>query len=156
MKHFLAKSHSFLLGALASLVAISPGLAQSANFGSVTVGSSGGSVEGYTAGFFSLSNIAGRDRNGNICAGYADETPDHIMVLQQDMPSLSVQVNSGGNDTTLLIQGPGGSVRCGQDTDRRNPDARVADEGWSAGSYRVWVGTHAQGQQYNYRLIVSP
>jgi hypothetical protein len=79
------------------------------------------------------------------------------MVLQQDFASLTLQVNSGSNDTNLLIQGPDdGTVRCGEDTDRRNPDARIQAQNWSAGTYRIWVGAHDQGQRYNYTLSVSP
>lgn len=147
-----------MLGGLVGLLGAAPALAQNANFGSITLGggSLSGSVQGHTAGFFALSDITGRDRNGNICAGFAADTPDHILVLQQDFASLSVQVNSGGNDTTLLIQGPDdNTIRCGNDTDRRNLDALVQDSGWAAGTYRVWVGTHDQGQRYNYTLNVS-
>lgn len=147
-----------LMGVLASLLVVPPVIAQNANFGSLSLGNdtSEARADGYTAGFFPLSNIAGRDRSGNICSGYAAETPDHILVLQQDVASLTVRVNSGGHDTTLLIQGPRDSaVRCGQDTSRRNPDASVTGEGWAAGTYRIWVGTHAQGQRYTYTLSAS-
>ncbi|HEY9881134.1 MAG TPA: hypothetical protein V6D29_21925 [Leptolyngbyaceae cyanobacterium] len=148
----------FLLGGLVSLLGVAPALAQEANFGSITLGggTQSGSVQGHTAGFFALSEIAGRDRSGNVCAGFAASTPDHILVLQQDAPSLTVQVDSGGNDTTLLIQGPNdNTIRCGDDTDRRNRDAMIQDGSWAAGTYRVWVGTHDQGQRYNYTLNVS-
>jgi hypothetical protein len=136
-----------------------PTSAQQANFDSLTLSgaSPSASVSGFTTGIFALSNIAGRDRNGTICTGFADTNPDHIMVLQQDFAALTLQVNSGGNDTSLLIQGPNdGTVRCGEDIDRRNPDARVQDQGWSAGTYKIWVGSHSQGQTYDYSLSVGP
>lgn len=147
-----------MLGGLLGLVGAAPALAQNANFGSITLGgaSLNGSAQGHTAGFFALSDIAGRDKNGNICAGFAASTPDHILVLQQDFSSLTLQVSSGGNDTTLLVQGPNdNTIRCGDDTDRRNLDATVQDGSWAAGTYRVWVGTHDQGQRYSYTLNVS-
>ncbi|PSN17680.1 hypothetical protein C7271_16465 [filamentous cyanobacterium CCP5] len=147
-----------LMGLLASLLVVPPVFAQSANFASLSVGpgSPSASTNGYTAGFFPLSNIAGRDRQGNVCTGFATQAPDHILVLQQDMASLAIQVDSGGNDTTLMIQGPeDGTIRCGQDTSRRNTDARIADENWRAGTYRIWVGTHTQGQRYSYTLSTS-
>jgi hypothetical protein len=147
-----------LLGGLVGFLGTAPALAQNANFGPITLGggSLNGSAQGHTSGFFALNNIAGRDRNGNICAGFAAQIPDHILTLQQDFESLTVRVNSGGNDTTLLIQGPNDNeIRCGDDTDRRNLDAMVRDGGWRAGTYRVWVGTHDQGQRHNYTLTVG-
>lgn len=141
-----------------SFLGVAPAFAQEANFGSLTLGggTQSGSVQGHTAGFFTLSEIAGRDRNGNVCAGFAASTPDHILVLQQDTPALTVQVDSGGNDTTLLIQGPNdNTIRCGDDTDRRNLDAVVQDGSWAAGTYRIWVGTHDQGQRHDYTLNVG-
>ncbi|MBE9135804.1 hypothetical protein IQ254_01050 [Nodosilinea sp. LEGE 07088] len=117
----------------------------------------GAEVGGSTNGIFALSNIAGRDRRGNICVGFADSAPNHVMVLQQNFDSLTLQVNSGGSDTTLLVQGPDDSmIRCGEDTDRRNPDAQIQDQNWAAGTYRIWVGSHNQGQRHSYSLSVKP
>ncbi|MGB3202620.1 MAG: hypothetical protein WBA99_17065 [Nodosilinea sp.] len=143
--------------AMGTVVAL-PTLAQQANFESFTLSESTptASVSGFTNGISALSNLAGRDRNGTICTGFADTNPDHTMVLQQDIAALTLQVNSGGNDTSLLVQGPDGTVRCGEDTDRRNPDAYIQDQNWSAGTYRIWVGSHNQGQRYSYSLSVSP
>ena len=136
---------SWLLTGLLSCLSGLPALAQATNFEGLTLSAnflpSDARVRGSTAGFFSLSNIIPRDREGNLCLGFADSTPDHILVLQQDFPSLTLQVDSGGNDTTLLIQGPtDNTIRCGSMTDRRNPDARIEDINWSAGAYRIWVG----------------
>lgn len=152
-------SKPLILGGLIGLLGAVPVLAQTANFGSLTLGSGNpqASAEGFTAGFFALSNIAQRDHKGQVCVGFADTNPDHILVLQQDFPSLTLQVNSRGNDTTLLVQGPdNGTVRCGEDTSRRNPDAQIQDSNWGAGTYRIWVGAHNQGQRYNYTLTAHP
>ncbi len=157
--HFRLNRGAVALGLILGLMGALPALAQEANFDSfnLTGDSPTASVRGFTNGIFALSNVAGRDRRGAICSGFADSNPDHIMVLQQDFAALTLQVNSGGNDTSLLIQGPNDStVRCGEDTDRRNPDAQVQDQGWSAGTYRIWVGSHNQGQRYNYSLVVNP
>lgn len=150
----IALAASLVMGTVAAL----PARAQQANFESFTLSdaTSSASVSGFTNGISALSNIAGRDRNGTICIGFADTNPDHTMVLQQDMDILTLQVNSGGSDTSLLVQGPDGTVRCGEDTDRRNPDAYIQDQGWAAGTYRIWVGSHNQGQRYSYSLSVSP
>jgi hypothetical protein len=148
----------FVLGGLLTLVGTVPALAQNANFGSITLGGAAlsGAVQGSTDGSFALTNITGRDQAGNICAGFAASSPDHILTLQQDFASLTVQVDSGGNDTTLLIQGPNdNTIRCGNDADRRNLDALVQDGAWPAGTYRIWVGAHEQGQRHSYTLTVS-
>ncbi|MGB7311883.1 MAG: hypothetical protein WA939_03025 [Nodosilinea sp.] len=150
----VALAASLAMGAVVAL----PTLAQQVNFESFTVSEAAptASVSGFTTGISALSNIAGRDRNGTVCAGFADTNPDHTMVLQQDLAALTLQVNSGGNDTSLLVQGPDGSVRCGEDSDRRNPDALIQDQSWSAGTYHIWVGSNSQGQRYSYSLSVSP
>ena len=151
----MAVAAGLAMGVIAAL----PALAQEANFESFTLSEAvpSASASGFTNGITALSNIAGRDRSGSICSGFADTNPDHIMVLQQDLASLTLQVNSGGNDTSLLVQGPNdATVRCGEDTDRRNIDARIQDQNWAAGTYRIWVGSHNQGQGYSYSLDVTP
>jgi hypothetical protein len=138
--------------------AATPVFAQNANFDALTLspGFEGdqGRVSGYTQGSFSLSAISDRDSSGNLCLGYATSTPDHIMTLQQDFSSLVVTVDSGGNDTTLVIQGPNNTIRCGDDTGS-SKDARIDDSNWDAGTYRVWVGAFESGARYDYQLNVS-
>lgn len=134
-------------------------LAESPNFGEMVIsrGQPQATVNGSTAGFWALINLARRDRHGNVCTGFADVNPDHILTLQDDFDQLTLQVDSGGNDTTLLVQGPTPEViRCGEDTDRRNRDAQISDTGWLAGSYQIWVGAHHQGQRHSYSLTVGP
>ncbi len=152
----------FIQVAMASLVGIGglgSALAQTANFDSLVLSQrqSEASAAGFTTGFFAISNIAPRDRHGNVCVGFADTNPDHILTLEQNFSTLTIKVNSGGNDTTLLIQGPNGQdVRCGEDINRRNLDAQVVDENWPAGTYQIWVGAHHQGQRYQYSINVTP
>jgi len=145
---------------LASAVATAalPVLAENANFGTLTLSrgfeSPTAVLRGATGGSYSLSAIANSDRHKNKCLGFATPTPDHILVLQQDFSQLAIQVNTGGKDTTLLVQGPDGStVRCGDDTGQ-NKDASVADSGWRAGSYRIWVGSLEPGVKSDYTLSV--
>lgn len=147
-----------ILGGVAVLLGASSAFAQSANFEGITLSAYppvGATVEGSIVGSFSLSNIANSDNQGNLCAGFADTNPDHILTLESDFPSLTVTVDSGA-DTTLLIQGPNdNTVRCGQDISRSNLDARVSGDGWQAGTYRIWVGSHDQGQRLDYTLTVQ-
>lgn len=158
IKHQRRRAAALTAGLSLGLISALPTLAQQANFESFTLSGAtqSASVSGFTNGISALSSMAGRDRNGTICAGFADTAPDHIMVLQQDFAALTLQVNSGGNDTSLFVQGPDGTIRCGDDTDRRNPDAIIQDQNWPTGTYSIWVGSHQQGQRYNYSLSANP
>lgn len=148
----------FLWGGLAFVLSMTPVMAQSANFDGIQLSAyppSVTSVDGRTVGSYALSNIASNDANGNLCTGYADTNPDHILSLEGNFPSLTVTVDSG-QDTTLLIQGPDdNTVRCGQDISRRDLDAMVTGEDWGAGTYRIWVGAHGQGERFSYTLTVT-
>ena len=143
---------------LAVFASLSPVLAQSANFDGITLSAYppvSTTVQGTTVGSYSLSNIASSDGSGNLCAGFADTNPDHILTLQSDFQSLTVTVNSG-QDTTLLIQGPDdNSVYCGQDISRSNLDAQVLLSNLPTGTYRIWVGAHNQGQRFSYSLTAE-
>ncbi|MEG4284059.1 hypothetical protein QUB68_13105 [Microcoleus sp. A006_D1] len=141
------------IGAIATL----PVLAETVNFGTLSLAPGFGSptavMRGSTGGSYSLSAIANADRHKNKCLGFATPTPDHIIVLQQNFSKLTIQVNSGGKDTTLLVQGPGNAVRCGDDTGQ-NKDAGIVDSDWQAGSYKIWVGTLEPGVKSNYTISV--
>lgn len=147
------------LSGLVMLAGVAPVLAQSANYDSVAISGNppaAASVTGRTAGSYALSNIVGSDTSGNLCTGFADTNPDHILTLESDVSTLTITVDSG-QDTTLLIQGPtDNTVRCGQDTSRSDLDAQVTAQGWSAGTYRVWVGSFNQGERFSYTLKVQP
>lgn len=144
--------------AAACAIAALPVLAETANFGTLTLspgfGAATATLRGSTGGSYSVSAIANADRHKNKCLGFATPTPDHIIVLQQNFSKLTIQVNSGGKDTTLLVQGPGNTVRCGDDTGQ-NKDASIVDSDWQAGSYRIWVGTLEPGVKSNYTLSVQ-
>jgi len=148
----------FAAGSLTVFLTATAALAQSANFEGITLSAyppAEASVDGRIVGSFSLANIAEADEAGNLCAGFADSNPDHILTLESDFPSLTIAVDSG-EDTTLLIQGPDdNSIHCAQDVSRTNLDAQVSDENWRAGTYRIWVGAHQQGQRFSYTLTVK-
>jgi hypothetical protein len=130
-----------------------PALGQ-ANFGGLTLGANkqAGSLTGSTGGSTSLPAIvSNRDRTNHKCLGFGDPTPDHILVLQQNVPSLKLRVNSG-SDTTLVVQGPGG-VRCGDDS-KGGKDASLTDTDWQAGTYKIWVGTVTPGERRDYTLYI--
>ncbi|HAX74540.1 MAG TPA: hypothetical protein DCY88_01560 [Cyanobacteria bacterium UBA11372] len=156
LRRFKSRATLVLLTALSA----TPVLAQTANFASLTLSQgfspSDGVVSGFTGGSYSLAAISNSDRQNNRCIGFASPTPDHIMVLERDFPKLTVQVNSGGSDTTLLIKGPGNenTIRCGDDTGS-NKDASISDTNWKAGRYSIWVGTFEEGVRRDYSLSVE-
>jgi len=126
---------------------LSPGFSQNPT-------SEGGQVGGYTNGSFPLSSKTNSDRNGNPCIGYGDTTPDHKLVLEQDFSNLTVKVNSQGQGTTLVIQGPDNQTfRCGDGIESTN-DAIIKDQTWKAGTYWIWVGTVDSAKMLNYTLTV--
>lgn len=143
--------------AVVAILSATPVLAQTANFGGLRLSPGfsreSGVVAGNTGGSFSLPSLVNRDRNGTLCLGYGDEVPDHIMVLEADFPKLNIQVNSGGRDTTLVIQGPKNFALCGDDTGS-NKDASVEALNLKAGEYRIWVGSIEPRQTWNYTLTV--
>lgn len=147
------------LALMATLAAL-PVLAQESNFGRISLApgfdAADGVASGYTGGSTSLPAIvANQGMNGNRCLGYGDPTPDFVLNLQQDFDQLTLQVDSGGRDTTLIVRGPDEStVRCGDDTGS-NPDASIRDSNWKAGDYRIWVGSMESGAQWDYALEVT-
>ena len=149
---------NFGILALTTALFSTPSLAQNANFGKLSLSpgfkKSSAQIRGYTNGSFSLPSIANRDRNNNACIGFSAPAPDHVIVLQKDFPRLQIKVNSRGQDTTLVIKGPGNIIRCGDDTNT-SKDASISDTNWKAGKYQVWVGSIESGQTWNYTISIK-
>lgn len=151
-------SNRIAASALMLTLGITPaGAETAANFGTLTLNSNhlSGRLSGTVGGSVSLPAIvSNRDRHNNNCLGFGTPNPDHILVLQQDLPALKVQVRSSKLDTTLAIQGSDGSVRCADDNGN-SKDATLTDADWKAGIYKVWVGTATPGLQQDYTLVVT-
>ncbi|MDB9375692.1 hypothetical protein [Nodularia sphaerocarpa] len=149
---------SWMVAIIAAITA-TPAIAETSHFGTFSL-SPGfepavGIVTGHTGGYYSLSEISRRDRDRNACVGYADPQPDHILTLEKDFERLNILVNSGGYDTTLLIQGPDEeTIRCGDDTGT-DKDASFEDKDFKSGTYKIWVGTFNPGMRRNYTLKVQ-
>ncbi|MGG6263494.1 hypothetical protein ACQ4M3_03940 [Leptolyngbya sp. AN03gr2] len=132
-----------------------PAIAQPGNFKSMTLDNqtTSGMMMGSTGGTTSLPAIVGNsDRQKQKCLGFGDPSPDHTLVLKRPFSSLSLRVDSGGADTTLLISGPGG-VRCA-DAGDAGGDVRLQQDTWEPGTYQIWVGTVSPNTNRDYRLIV--
>ncbi|MFW9257149.1 hypothetical protein [Nostoc sp. CALU 546] len=145
--------------ALLTAITATPVIAETANFGTFNLSTNfdqaQGTLQGFTGGSYSLSAISNRDRDQKACIGFADPSPDHIMVLENDFSQLTIQVDSNNTDTTLLIQGPDNTtIRCGDDTGK-SKDASVSDRNWKRGTYRIWVGTFNPGVKRDYTLTVE-
>lgn len=143
-----------LIGLFTTTLAVSTQVARADEF-TLSGGFSPQTATGQTVGSYHLANISNRDttRRHNLCLGYGTAEPDHIMTLQQDFETLTVAVDSGGADTTLLIQGPNdNTIRC--NNDGGSSDASITDA-FQAGSYRIWVGGFDPGATHNYTLLVT-
>ncbi|MEO0868236.1 MAG: hypothetical protein AAFY17_07260 [Cyanobacteria bacterium J06642_11] len=108
---------------------------------------------GETVGSYSLANIASRDSSGEFCLGYGDRTPDYVITLEQDFSQLTIDVDSSGADTTLLVQG-NGIVICNDNASRQSRDAGIQGN-FPKGTYEVWVGAFEQEGRYRYSLTVA-
>jgi hypothetical protein len=93
-----------------------------------------------------------RDGNGNPCVGYGSFQPNHTVTLPANLSQLQFRVSSGRDDTTLVIQGPGGTVFCGDDPTADDPGAIVTIANPAPGPYQIWVGTFTPGGQPPYQL----
>jgi len=145
----------WLIGAIALLPLTA--IAQESNFGKLALNSDhpSGVLRGSTGGAASLPAIvSNRDRHNQQCLGFGDPKPDHLLILEKPFATLNLQVRSN-TDTTLIIQGPDGVVRCGDDNGS-NKNARITDTNWPAGTYRVWIGTATPGTQQDYTLSIQP
>ncbi|MDB9511840.1 hypothetical protein PN499_11645 [Kamptonema animale CS-326] len=152
------KTGGILSAAIAAVIVVPVFAEETANFGTLTL-SRGfqpptAVLRGSTGGSYSLSAIANSDLHKNKCLGFAAPTPDHILILQQDFSRLTIAIDTGGKDTTLLISGPNSTIHCGDDTGQ-SKDASIVDSGWKAGTYRIWVGTIESGSKYKYTLSVQ-
>lgn len=108
-------------------------------------------IQGISGGSIPLHRIAGREETPNgPCVGFADEQPDHTLVLTSFFSYLSIQVQSPA-DTTILVRGPGGSW-CNDDVKGKNPG--IAGQ-WLPGTYGVWVGSYQKGRYHPYILQIT-
>lgn len=118
-----------------------------ANYGSIEWADRVITVDGVSGGDVDVRYLG--STSDGPCVGYATVLPDHVLYL--DRPEdLELVVRSNG-DTTLVVQGPDG-WRCNDDAIGSDP----AIEGrFSAGLWRVWVGSYSPGHA-DYRFDILP
>ncbi|MEL6332352.1 MAG: hypothetical protein AAFQ76_07170 [Cyanobacteria bacterium J06626_26] len=153
-KSTMFKSTAFKLTGLVLPLVLATA-AQAASEMRLALGFTTAQASGQTVGSFGLANIASRDSSGEFCLGYADRSPDHVLTLEQAFTQLTIAVDSGGADTTLLIQGPNDStVRCNDNASRQSRDAQIQDT-FAKGTYKVWVGSFEQEGRHRYSLKIT-
>lgn len=153
-------NYFFFLSVFSIILPFNSVIADTAHFGKLTLSSDFKAAEkrevkGHTGGSYSLSAISNRDRDKNLCIGFADTKPDHILVLEKDFARLSIKVDSGGNDTTLLLRGSDKKqIFCGDDTGN-SKDASISLSNLKAGEYKLWVGTFQPGMRREYSISIE-
>ena len=84
------------------------------------------------------------------CEGWVNSAPNHMLTLSTEFNYLRLDVSSQG-DTTLVVHGPNG-WSCNDEMNGLNP--RVEGP-FTAGTYRIWVGSYDHGQAHAYRIAIS-
>lgn len=85
------------------------------------------------------------------CTGWIAAQPDVILRTPRPFAELSVMVASA-EDTSLMVVGPDGERRCGDDQDGAHPIVRGL---FGAGEHRIWVGTARRGASAAFSLALS-
>ncbi|MGE0785905.1 MAG: hypothetical protein AB7S26_09475 [Sandaracinaceae bacterium] len=88
------------------------------------------------------------------CAGYIPEQPSHTVVLSDSFANFRIVVASTA-DTTLVVRGSDGSIRCHDDVhypEDRNP---LIEAAFAPGSYSIFVGTFSPNEQAPYTIAFT-
>lgn len=108
-------------------------------------------VNGMSGGNIAANQLAERTETPTgPCKGFFDREPDHTLQLTSKFDYLKLQVQSP-KDTTLIIEGPGGSW-CNDDLEGKNPG--ITGE-WLPGEYKVWIGSYDQNDYLPYQLKIT-
>lgn len=91
-----------------------------------------------------------RNTSTGPCLGYISTNPHEEITLQDNFSRLELRIESE-SDTTLIVQGPGGTW-CNDDSGSKNP--AILGE-WLSGDYRIWVGAYQADTLPNYELYIS-
>lgn len=101
------------------------------------------------------ASTAGGPIDANVederCRGWLASKPDFLFDARRPFAELGVMVASEV-DTTLVVVGPNGQLRCADDDDGAHP---VVRELFEPGLHRIWVGTKEPGVKAEYVLALS-
>ncbi|MDH5493132.1 MAG: hypothetical protein OEY14_14350, partial [Myxococcales bacterium] len=123
--------------------------AQNSNFGTVTL------LPGFMPDPHIVSGTSGGQTDASSkssqCRGWISSTPDHILRVRTSFSFLRIVVASS-EDTTLVVAGPSGQLRCDDDTYELNPSVEGS---FAPGTYQIWVGSYRRGTNAAYQLGFS-
>lgn len=78
------------------------------------------------------------------CRGFIEMArPDALLTLASEEPLVTLYAVSG-QDTTLVVRGPDGTIHCNDDYEGLNPGVLLY--GAQPGDYAVWVGSYHRGE----------
>lgn len=91
---------------------------------------------------------------GATCAGFIGDAPTFAFDIEGDEPvEMAISVlNSGGIDTTLVLDGPGGPY-CDDDSGGATLPRLRAE--LPPGSYTVYIGSYSENQGAHYRASIG-
>ena len=108
-------------------------------------------LEGMSGGELKATEVVQTSETATgYCDGYVNPQPNHILVLQNFFEFLKIEVESS-NDTTILVQGPGG-VWCNDDSYNTNP---VIEGEWQEGRYQIWIGSYKENSTNDYQIKIT-
>ena len=108
-------------------------------------------LEGMSGGELKATEVVKTaETSTGYCDGYVNRQPNHVLVLEDFFEFLKIEVESN-NDTTILVQGPGG-VWCNDDSDTTNP---VIEGEWQEGRYQIWIGSYKEDSTNNYQIKIT-
>lgn len=143
--------------ASAAMVALAAGPAFAQNAGLTAVSGEINLSAGFTPDPYRVSVTAGGSVDGarlpGSCTGRISEAPDfEVTYSAGSLPLVFRTVSS--EDTTLIINGPGGDWSCDDDS-YGDGDAEVRFNRPQSGTYDVWVGTFGGGTASATLLITE-
>lgn len=100
----------------------------------------------------SITSGGARDASQEGCVGFIADLHDFRLDWSGGSGRIRLFFNSDG-DTTLLVIGPNGERFCNDDTTGLNPMVEIGNP--PQGSYRIWVGSFAQGEYLSGMLSIT-
>jgi hypothetical protein len=99
--------------------------------------------------------VSGGTERIDGCPGYVARQPDHIMVLTDDFDYLRLFVDSGGEDTTLVLHQPStGDTFC-DDDGYGNRQPQIVMDYITEGEWHIYVGSFWPDELHPYALHVT-
>lgn len=144
------KKQSLLYPLIMLNLAITPGMAEVANFNPINIGDdiTQDQASGKAGGNYSFLSLSNSDRDGNDCLGFGSSNPDHLLNINSAIETLDLLVETRGELYAIVVKTPSNEFICasGEDLTIQAP---------TTGEYQVWVGADGVGQMFNYRLIAE-